>query len=85
MLVRLTGLEHSRGEVWLVWSIGIIFRFQAKRGAVGVSDALFANRFAVEKIATVELNRRLVGGYFHHAAGFGIFDASSETHAIGFA
>src|SRR6478736_931914 len=64
--VGLTGTKDRVGERGLVRRIRIVLGLEAKAGTVGVRMAAFANRSAVEEIATVELDAGFLGPYFQN-------------------
>src|SRR5258708_1127753 len=68
-VVALAGLQDHGRELWLIRRIGIVLRFQAERGAARIGEAPFADSFAVEKIAGIELHAGLGGPNFQDAAG----------------
>jgi hypothetical protein len=58
------------------------FGLQAETGAVGIFHAAFAAYRSIEEIATVELDRRLVGENFHDSSALGILQTGGKAHSI---
>src|SRR5208337_5548190 len=65
-LERLSRAQHGRGEFRVIGRIGIVLRFQAECLPFAVGDAVLALEGAIQKIARVELDRRLGGPDLHH-------------------
>src|ERR1019366_789156 len=84
-LVSLAGLQFGGRESRLIRRIGIMLGFETEGRVLRIDLAALAGEGAVEEIAGVELNARLGGEHFHHAAGGGPFDARRESEARAFA
>src|SRR5579872_7496836 len=76
-VVRLAGLQLRTWELGLVGRIGEVLGLHAEGGAERVGDTSFAFHASVEKIAGVELQSRLGGPHFHHAAALRLADFGS--------
>jgi hypothetical protein len=81
--IRLPGIEPRRRIVRTIRRVRIVLRFQAQRVVLAMNAAIFSGHGAVEEIARIKLDSRLIGQKLKDAAGVRIFEAGSRSRFAG--
>jgi len=68
-MIDFTGAQNGGGEMAMVGGVRKLLRFQAKATSPSMGLPLFAASAAIEKVAAVKLQPRLIGEKFHSPAG----------------
>src|SRR5215468_6004264 len=81
MPVAFAGIETRRRKIRAVRRVRPSLRFETERVGLTVKSAAFAGRAAIEEIARIELQARLVSQQFEHAAASRRFQPCRQSDA----